>query len=240
MFSLQDKWIDYYLTGLAPSRPTTTAYTEVCPQRRTSAGPYTAANWASARPGCEITVEEAADQTIEPDGGSADVANAYGSSPTMPAPARAAPGNPATANYESGPGTGRWFHSCSARADRDRRLRRGGRESEIAARLVDVAPDNTWGSLWPASSTGPTRAGYRCSSPSRAWTKLRVISPGWSCCRRDAEHAAFVTQPVRITGDLLTCRRRSRSMTRPPAAGDREPGGLGGLVKGPGSEDPAG
>ncbi|MCB0860323.1 MAG: acetylxylan esterase [Solirubrobacterales bacterium] len=142
-FNLQDKWIDYYLGGVG-SKPdnNVVAYTEVCPNSEPSAGPYTADKWADLAPG-EITVEGGTtDQTIEPDGGSSDVAADYGVIANTPCASPSGAEEPGTANYESAPAPAGGFTllgSPTVIAD----LEGGGRESEIAARLVDVAPDNT-------------------------------------------------------------------------------------------------
>ena len=160
VFNLQDQWIDYYLTG-AGTKPANNivARTEVCPSSSPSGGPFTAATWAALAPG-EVTVEGGAtDQTIQPDGGSADVANAYG---VLASNACASPNGakePGTANYESdaAPAGGyTLLGSPTVVAD----FEGGGAESAIAARLVDVAPDGTK-QLVARQSYRPDASGYQ-------------------------------------------------------------------------------
>jgi hypothetical protein len=141
--ALQDQWINYYLAGTG-SKPANDviARTEVCPASAPSGGPYTAADWASLAPG-EITIEGGpTDQTIAPDGGTAAAANAFavlGAGACASTPSAQEPG---TANYESSPAPAGGFTllgSPTVVAD----FEGSGADSEIAARLVDVAPDGT-------------------------------------------------------------------------------------------------
>ncbi|HEY7267212.1 MAG TPA: CocE/NonD family hydrolase [Solirubrobacterales bacterium] len=141
--ALQDEWINYYLTGTG-SKPANdvVARTEVCPNSAPSGGPYTAADWASLAPG-EITVEGGpADQTIAPDGCTGAAADAFavlGDGACASAPGDVEPG---TADYESSPAPAGGFTllgSPTVVAD----FEGSGRDSEIAARLVDVAPNGT-------------------------------------------------------------------------------------------------
>lgn len=160
VFSLQDQWIDHYLTG-AGTKPAdnVVARTVVCPASSPSAGPFTAANWASLAPG-EVTVEGGAtDQIIEPDGGSADVANAYGVLASNACASPSADKEPGTANYESDPAPAGGFTllgSPTVVAD----FEGGGSESAIAARIVDVAPDGTK-QLVARQSYRPDASGYQ-------------------------------------------------------------------------------
>ena len=142
--ALQDQWLNYYLTATG-SKPANNAvaYTVTCPKAAASGGPFSAPNWASIAPG-EITVEGGAtDQTIQPDGGTAAVASAF--NPPLGGGACAAPSadkEPGTANYDSAAAPAGGFTMLGSPivvAD----LEGAGQNSEIAARLVDVAPDGT-------------------------------------------------------------------------------------------------
>ena len=139
-----DEWIDHYLSGVgAEPAGNVVAYTVTCPKAAASGGPYTAADWASISPG-EITVEGGpATQTISPDGGDAAVANAF--NPTLGPGVCANPSSAkesGTANYDSPPAPASGFTmigSPTVLAE----FTVGGTDSQIAARLVDVAPDGT-------------------------------------------------------------------------------------------------
>lgn len=141
--ALQDQWINYYLAG-SGARPAANvvARTVVCPSSAPSGGPYTADDWASLAPG-EVTVEGGqADQAIAPDGGTGAAANAF--AVLGPGACATAPGSkePGAANYESDPAPAGGFTllgSPTVVAD----FEGGDTNSEIAARLVDVAPDGT-------------------------------------------------------------------------------------------------
>ncbi|MCO5315556.1 MAG: acetylxylan esterase [Solirubrobacterales bacterium] len=140
---LQLRWINWYLAHKAPKpNNEVTAWTETCPASAPSGGPYRAGDWASLAAG-EITVQGGkAEQVIKPWGGSRDVANAFG---VLGPGACAAPDGarePGTANYESAPAPAAGFTvlgSPTVITD----LGVTGSGSEIAARLVDVAPDGT-------------------------------------------------------------------------------------------------
>ena len=141
--ALAQKWIDYYLTG-AGTKPATNviAYTETCPNAVADGGPYTAPNWASLAPG-EITVEGgAADQTISPDGGDPTVADAFGVIKNKACANPSSAKEAGSANYDSSaaptPGY-TLLGSPTVVAD----FEGAGQNSEIAARLLDVAPDGT-------------------------------------------------------------------------------------------------
>ncbi|HNA44922.1 MAG TPA: acetylxylan esterase [Solirubrobacterales bacterium] len=233
VFSLQDKWIDYYLTG-AGAKPANnvTAYTEVCPNAEPSAGPYTAANWASLAPG-EITVEGGkADQTIEPDGGSADVANAYGVIANNACASPSGAREPGTANYESDPAPAGGFTllgSPTVIAD----FEGGGRESEIAARLVDLAPDNTK-QLVARQLYRPNASGYQVFQlHPGAWTFKEGHIARLELLPKDAS-----TPPSSLN---LSNYGRPSDMQQTITVHDlvlrlpviESPGGLGGLVKAP-------
>jgi hypothetical protein len=141
--ALMDDWIDHYLAGTGPKPANdVVAYTETCPGGTPAGGPYTADDWASLSPG-EITVEGGPDdQTIEPDGGTGAVADAFA---VLASEACAAPSGEkesGTANYESDPAPAAGFTllgSPTVVAD----FEGAGTGSAIAARLVDVAPNGT-------------------------------------------------------------------------------------------------
>lgn len=233
VFSLQDKWIDYYLTG-AGTKPANnvTAYTEVCPNSQPSAGPYTASNWASLAPG-EITVEGGkADQTIQPDGGSSTVAAAFGVIVSTPCANPDGAKEPGTANYESEPAPAGGFTvlgSPTVVAD----FEGGGRESEIAARLVDVAPDGTK-QLVARQLYRPNASGYQVFQlHPGAWTFKEGHIARLELLPKDA---STPSSPLNLSNygrpsDMQQTITVHDLVLRLPVL--ENPGALGGLVKAP-------
>lgn len=233
LFNLQDKWIDYYLAGIG-SKPDNNviAYTEVCPNSEPSAGPYTADSWASLAPG-EITVEGGeTDQVIEPDGGSNDVAAAYAVIASAPCANPSSAKEPGTANYESEPAPAAGFTvlgSPTVIAD----FEGGGTESEIAARLVDVAPDGTK-QLVARQLYRPNASGYQVFQlHPGAWTfkqghiaRLELLPKDASTANSEFNLANYgrisdMQQPITVHDLVL----------RLPVL--ESPGALDGLVKAP-------
>lgn len=139
-----DRWIDHYLGGSAyKPEGGVSAYTVTCPKGAPSGGPFKAGDWASISPG-EITVEGGpADQTISPDGGDPAVAGAF--NPTLGPGACANPSGakePGAASYDSPPAPASGFTMIGSPTVLAEITVDGG-GSQIAARLVDVAPDGT-------------------------------------------------------------------------------------------------
>jgi Acetyl xylan esterase (AXE1) len=139
----QDAWLDYYVKG-AGSQPFqgTTAFAMTCPSSAPSGGPYRAATWAALQKG-EVRLNSPDTQTIEPDGGSAAVDTAFDPISAGQNPCTTAPGAdlPGVATYRlAAKGNGftlmgsptviAWIDSPVA-------------NSQVAARLLDVAPDGT-------------------------------------------------------------------------------------------------
>ncbi|MBN8870410.1 MAG: acetylxylan esterase [Solirubrobacterales bacterium] len=231
--NLQDQWINYYLKGTG-SKPANNvvAYTEVCPNTTPSAGPFTASNWASIAPG-EITVEGGdADQTIEPNGGSASVATAFGVIASAPCASPSADKEPGTANYDSQPAPAGGYTvlgSPTVVAD----LEGAGWESEIAARLVDVAPNGTK-QLVARQLYRPNAGGYQVFQlHPGAWKFEQGHIARLELLPKDADSAA--------TPNNLSNYGRPSDMQQPITVHDlvlrlpvtESPGALGGLVKAP-------
>jgi len=236
VFGLQDKWIDYYLTGDG-TKPAddVVAYTETCPAGEPSGGPYTASDWASLSPG-EITVEGGeTDQTIEPDGGTAAVADAYSVIVSNACASPSGAKEPGTANYETAAAPAAGFTllgSPTVVAD----FEGAGTESEIAARLVDVAPDGTK-QLVARQLYRPNPSGYQVFQlHPGAWTFKSGHVARLELLPKDAS-----TAPAPLN---LSNYGRPSDMQRPITVHDlvlrlpvtESPGALDGLVKAPAPE----
>jgi predicted acyl esterase len=138
----QEAWFDYYLKGIdsAPASGQVEMLTKVC--GGPSAGPYFAPTWANAAPG-EVRYDSTAPQTISPAAGDPTVGQAF--DPI------AGPGACATASGSDQPGAATYRLPTASGsgytlmgfptviAD----INSVGPNSQVAARLLDVAPDGT-------------------------------------------------------------------------------------------------
>ncbi len=134
----QNAWFDHYLkgTGAAPSS-SVEALSTTCGEA--SAGPYRADSWRDLAPG-EIRLDSAAAKTIVPGAGNPTAATAYDPIAGKGACATASGAEVAgTASYSLAPAPAEGFTlagSPTVVAD----LEAPGGESQLAGRLLDVAP----------------------------------------------------------------------------------------------------
>jgi predicted acyl esterase len=137
-------WMDRYVKGdaSAPALQGVEALTQTCPKTASSGGPYDAPTWTALHPG-EVRFTSAAAQTVLSAGGDPAVARAFdpiagdGACATT-----SAADEPGTASYRLAPATGEGYTLLGAPtviAD----LKLTGTFPELAARLLDVAPDGT-------------------------------------------------------------------------------------------------
>jgi predicted acyl esterase len=138
----EDAWFDYYLKGqgTAPPNGQVETLTKVC--GGPSAGPYFAANWAKVAPG-EVRSGSLAPQVISPVAGDPTIGKAFDPIAGGGACATAS-GSDQTgiANYRLPAASGSGYTlmgSPTVVAD----INSPGPFSQVAARLLDVAPDGT-------------------------------------------------------------------------------------------------
>jgi RTX calcium-binding nonapeptide repeat (4 copies) len=137
----EEAWLDHYLKGVGP-RPEqgVTAITQTCPGDAPSGGPFTAPTWDELSPGEVRLVSEPA-KTIAPAGGSPQDGQAFDPIAGGGACAKTnGSDKPGTATYRMEPAKGGGFTlagSPTVIAD----ISSPGPHSQIAARLLDVAPD---------------------------------------------------------------------------------------------------
>jgi predicted acyl esterase len=136
----QDVWFDHYLKGVGPEpSQDVEALTTTCPSSALSGGPYFGTTWASLAPG-EIRTSSAAAQTIVPAAGDPSRGQAYDPIAGSGACATAAGSDqPGAASYSlpAAPAGGYTvMGSPTIIAD----INSPGPTSQIAARLLDVAP----------------------------------------------------------------------------------------------------
>jgi fermentation-respiration switch protein FrsA (DUF1100 family) len=132
------RWLDYYVKGVGP-RPFqgVQALTETCPGSAPSAGPYRASNWARLAPG-EVRLTSSRPQTIQPNAGNPAIGNTF--NPITASACATAPGatQPGTATYRLPIKHG--FTMVGA-ATVIANFTLPGPNSQVAARLLDVAPN---------------------------------------------------------------------------------------------------
>src|SRR3954462_8348826 len=135
----QEAWFDYYLKGVGAAPPSgqVETLTKVC--GGPSAGPYFAANWAKAAPG-EVRYDSLAPQTIAPATGDPTVGRAFDPIAGGGACATASSSDqPGAATYRLPAASGSGYTvlgSPTVVAD----INSVGPTSQVAARLLDVAP----------------------------------------------------------------------------------------------------
>jgi hypothetical protein len=141
---LENQWVDYYLAdeGNAPDS-NVTAYTQTCPDNAPADGPYVSSDWSSASPGEIRVVDRSPAQVVRPDGGDRAVGALFNPAPSGKA-CTEAPGakEPGTANYETDPAPAGGYTVLGAPTV-TAYIKQAGSNSQLAARLVDVSPDNT-------------------------------------------------------------------------------------------------
>lgn len=166
--SQQDEWVDHYLAG-AGDKPESevTTYTQTCPDGTAGDGPYISDQWGTLARG-EIRVQFNGDsQTVSPDGGDPAVAAAFnpvtGSGACAEAPGAKETG---TANYETDPAPAPTYagspgYTVMGSPTVIAEIGLPGDDSQIAARLVDVAPDGQTKTLVARALWRPTQSGYQ-------------------------------------------------------------------------------
>ncbi len=148
---LQNEWVAHYLKGSGPEPAAgVTTFTQTCPDGSAAGGPHTAPDWASIAPGEIRLVDDGGPQTIDPDGGDPDAAAAFNPLGAIVDPASgdgsacstaAGAAEPGSADYELPPAPAGGYTVIGAATLIARvTLPEGDDTSEVAMRLVDVAP----------------------------------------------------------------------------------------------------
>jgi hypothetical protein len=223
MEDAQVAWLDYYVkhTGPAPFQGVETL-TQTCPFSQPSGGPYFADTWATVSPG-EVRLTSAAPQTIAPDAGSQAIDDTFepvhGDGACGQSPADDQPG---TATYRMAPvPSGGFTMLGSPTVIADVSASAG---SEIAARLFDVAPDNTQKlvarGLWRPAAGSATRV-YQLHP--NGWTFGEGHVPKLELLPKDSPYGRIsdVQQPITVSN--LDLRLPVRD----------QPGSAGGVVQQP-------
>lgn len=222
-----DAWLDYYVRGVG-RRPFqgVEAMTETCPKTAPSGGPYLAGSWARMAPG-EVRLDASRARTISPTAGDQAIADAFdpvsGGGACAQAPGADQPG---VASYRLAPAPGAGYTllgSPTVIAS----FRLPGANSQVAARLLDVAPDGRETlvdrGLWrPRVSTRPVRQVFQ------------LHPGGWHFAHGHVAKLELLPDdsPYGRASNGQQAVTVSRLELRLPV--HERPGALGGLVKAPG------
>jgi predicted acyl esterase len=223
-----DAWFAYFIKGQG-SKPQegVEAFTETCPASAPSGGPYSASNWASIAPG-EIRFDSKREQTIAPDsttGGQFDPVSGGPACTSVPSTDTAG-----AAVYKLDPAPAGGYTMMGA-ATVIAKFTLSGETSQVAARLLDVAPDGTETlvdrGLWRPANGGPTKQVFQLHP--NGWNFAAGHTPKLELLASDAGSQPLDTygrpsegqQPVQVSDLEL----------RLPVV--EKPGALNGLVGAP-------
>ena len=223
-----DSWFAHYIKGQG-SEPQqgVEAFTETCPGTAPSGGPYESSSWATIAPG-EIRFESSKKQTIAADSttnGAFDPISGGGACATTPAA-----DTPGAAVYELKAAPNGGFTMMGS-ATVIAKFTLAGETSQVAARLLDVAPDGTEmlvdRGLWRPANGGPTKQVFQLHP--NGWTFPAGHVPKLELIAADEGSGPLSTygrpsdgqQPVEVSDLEL----------RIPVV--EKPGALGGLVGAP-------
>jgi hypothetical protein len=141
--SREDAWLDFYVKGTGPAPfEGAEAQTLTCPSSVPSAGPVSAPTWARIAPG-EVRYSSAAAKVLTPGAGSTAIGTTFDPVNSGGNPCRSAPGADQTsvASYRL-PKVDTSFTLLGA-ATVIAEINSPAANSQVAARLLDVAPDGT-------------------------------------------------------------------------------------------------
>jgi hypothetical protein len=216
-------WLDYYVKGVGRRpRQGVEAYTQTCPRSAPSGGPYVARTWAGIAPG-EVRFADRSSKTIAPTSTTGGAFNPISSGACDSVPAADPAG---AAVYRLAPAPSRGFTllgSPTVIAD----FTLPGNTSQVAARLLDVAPDGTQTlvarGLWRPAVGGPRRQVFQLHP--NGWAFAAGHVPKLELLAADAGGAPLATygrpsdgqQPVTVS-DL---RLRLPVVERPGSRGGR-------------------
>ncbi len=141
--SREDAWLDFYVKGVGPTPfQGAEAQTLVCPGSSPSGGPYAAPTWAQLAPG-EVRYSSAAAKTLTPGSGSTAIGTTFDPVNSSGNPCRTAPGadQAGVASYRLPAVKNPFTLMGAATVIAD--INSPTANSQVAARLLDVAPDGT-------------------------------------------------------------------------------------------------
>ena len=227
-----EAWFDHFLTGAGPQPATgVEVLTQTCPATAPFGARFRAPNWAKIAPG-EIRLTARARATIVPGAGDAASANAFnpvgggGSCAQVPAEDEAG-----TASYRlrAAPAAGfTVVGSPTVVAD----WRMPGNTSQVAARLLDVAPGGqetlVARGLWRPARGGPRRQVFQLHPA--AWEFASGHVPKLELLPKDGTGPAGLGSYGRVSNDQRPVTVSNLELRLPVR---ERPGSLGSRVKAP-------
>ncbi|MGK2932308.1 MAG: prolyl oligopeptidase family serine peptidase, partial [Solirubrobacterales bacterium] len=140
--TLENDWVDFYMKGIGTEpESNVVAYTQTCPNGTDGNGPYTAADWASLAPGELVLKDTAGPRTIAANGGdpaTSTLFNPLGAGVNACTTASDAV-DPGSATYNLDPAPAGGYTVLGAATVIAKITVANGPNSQIAARLVDLA-----------------------------------------------------------------------------------------------------
>ena len=135
-----DSWFRYYLKGKG-SRPAqgAEALTQTCPHSAPSDGPYSAKSWAEMAPG-EVRLSDGSTKVIAPDSSSGGHFNPVSEGDPCTTAPDDVPAGAAAYSFDPAPAGG---YTMMGAATVVAKFQLASPTSQVAARLLDVAPDGT-------------------------------------------------------------------------------------------------
>ena len=227
-----EAWFDHYLKGVGPVPITgVEVLTQSCPASAPFGARYRAPNWAKIAPG-EIRFSSRDARTIAPGAGDAASANAFnpvgGGGSCVQVPADEGPG---TASYllKAAPAAGfTTIGSPTVIAD----FKLPGNTSQVAARLLDVAPDGNETlvarGLWRPARGGPRRQVFQLHPA--AWEFASGHIPKLELLPKDGTGSAGLGSYGRVSNNQKPVGVSDLELRLPVR---ERPGTLNGRVKAP-------
>ena len=228
--SRQLAWLDHYVAGTGPEpRQGVEAMTETCPASAPSGGPFTAKNWARMARG-EIRVARGATRTIAPDATSGGTFDPIaGGSACTTADGADIPGS-ATYRLDPAPAGGYTLIGApTVIAD----FTLPGDTSQVAARLLDVAPDGqetlVARGLWRPETGGPAKQVFQ------------LHPNGWLFAEGHVPKLELLANDANPAGGALTSYGRASNDQQPVTVAKLKlrlpvlelPGSFAGMVRAP-------
>jgi Acetyl xylan esterase (AXE1)/X-Pro dipeptidyl-peptidase C-terminal non-catalytic domain len=198
-------WFDYYVKHVGPRPPQgVEAYTQTCPSTAPSGGPYTASNWARIAPG-EVRLADWTAKTIASTSTTGGAFNPIGSPACQSVPATD-PAGAAVYKLAAAPAGG---YTLLGAPTVIANFTLSGDTSQVAARLLDVAPDGSETlvarGLWRPATGGPIRQVFQLHP--NGWTFAAGHVPKLELLAADADGAPLANygrpsnnqQPVTVS-----------------------------------------